>query len=327
MSRVIVKRAACAVLSVSLVGCASVHSQRINGKGEGLVYFLPKQDFVLTVTMKQKVVETATLSETPAYPDLTQQFVAAAAYPLLTKNLVQIEVDKNGLLHNATKSGITSQVDSVLNAAASAAGTLGAATKMTVAPELKKMECTDNGSNVYVFSPESKGFEACGIVVSIEPLGSLQTEPIAYKDDPAKRVRAGLYYRRLEPYLVRAAGKKNLSAVLMSPSKSPTYFAPVSRSLFSPSDTTVTFANGVATKYDRNSESEILGVVKLPAGVISAYFTAVGGVFDAFKTRDQKESEAIAKAVELELARKKLEECQAAVATNDPAQVKTACAK
>jgi hypothetical protein len=155
MSRVIVKRAACAVLSVSLVGCASVHSQRINGKGEGLVYFLPKQDFVLTVTMKQKVVETATLSETPAYPDLTQQFVAAAAYPLLTKNLVQIEVDKNGLLHNATKSGITSQVDSVLNAAASAAGTLGAATKMTVAPELKKMECTDNGSNVYVFSPES----------------------------------------------------------------------------------------------------------------------------------------------------------------------------
>lgn len=318
------KQVIAVLLLTILAGCAGVQSKRIDGKGEGLVYFLPKQDFIVTVTSKDGKAETVVFSKSAPYPDLGQQFVATGRTPFLTKNVVTIEVSKDGLLNNASKSSITSQLQNVLDALGSAAASVTTKAK-AVDADVESLPCSE-GSNVYVFAPDRKAFKICGVTISVEKIGKKLSKEVSYADDTeAKKGQDGLYYRRLEPYLVSARGENNKDAVLMSPSQSPTYFAPFAHSFFAPNDTTVTFADGIAAKYERTSESEVLGLLKLPASVITAYFTAVGSMFDMFKSTDQKDASAIQQRIDLELAKRKLEDCRAALAANDPTKVQAAC--
>lgn len=61
-------------------------------------------------------------------------------------------------------------------------------------------------------------------------------------------------------------------------------------------------------------------LLKLPAEVIGAYFSAAGGVFDAFKVKDNSEVSAVG-VLKLEMAKKKYEACLAAIKANDQTQI------
>lgn len=126
----------------------------------------------------------------------------------------------------------------------------------------------------------------------------------------ADQHESGLYYRQQEPYLIQVQGAGiNSAAVLMAPNESPVRFLPVSKTFFSGNSADFAFEDGVPTKYKQETEGEIVALLKLPADVLSAYFSAAGAVFDAFKERDQKEAAALAESLKLEVARKKYEAC------------------
>ena len=59
--------------------------------------------------------------------------------------------------------------------------------------------------------------------------------------------------------------------------------------------------------------ARLVSLLNLPADVIGAYFSAVGQVFDSFKSNDTKEATALSESLDLELTKQKYEACIAAI--------------
>jgi len=98
--------------SACLLGCASIESQESpSGKPiQGLSYYMPQKDFVVTLTVKGQKPERATIGTTAAYPDLSRQYVLQYGRNWLGKNSLDVSVTSTGLLSTAkssTQSGVT----------------------------------------------------------------------------------------------------------------------------------------------------------------------------------------------------------------------------
>ena len=57
--------------------------------------------------------------------------------------------------------------------------------------------------------------------------------------------------------------------------------------------------------------------MKLPSDIISAYFSAIGSIFDSFKQADQSESAALTESLKLEYSKQKVSDCIDAVKAKD----------
>ena len=97
--------------SACLLGCASIESQESPSGNpiQGLSYYMPQKDFVVTLTVKGQKPEKATIGTTAAYPDLSRQYVLRYGRNWLGKNTLDVAVTSSGLLsttNSSTQSGV-----------------------------------------------------------------------------------------------------------------------------------------------------------------------------------------------------------------------------
>ena len=139
-------------------------------------------------------------------------------------------------------------------------------------------------------------------------------------------MQAGIFYRQDLPYLVTVTGGAvNEAAMVFSPSDSRTHFLPIARTFFSSNSADFELSDGVPKRYKQASDGEGIALFKLPADVLSAYFSAVGSLFDAFKVRDTKQAEMLGESLKLELAKKKYDACLEALQAKDDNRIKALC--
>lgn len=323
-------------LVLALQGCANLTSAPSADKdlGDGLTYYLPKKDILLTIVVeKDKGITSVAVSTTSAYPDLKQAYVLRHERNLIGKTANNIGVDVNGLL-KSTKAVATSGVSDALKNLAESSASI----------RLNSFLVTDVtipcgvGTHTYIYpSTSAKDLSACGgLNVSIAKLTAEGSTASAQgKAAPPRETGSadtgkysGIYYRQAEPYLVTVTGPINTASVVFSPSAAPLKSLSIARTFFATGDSGMDFTDGMPTKYDQTTEGELVALFKLPATIIASYFAAIGSVFDAFKTRDTKEADDLASSIKLELAKKKYDACIKAIQDKDDAAItKLECGK
>lgn len=320
-------------LALLLQACASVTSEPSSDAslGDGLTYYLPKKDVLLTVVVGEKGVTTVSVGTTASYPDLSQPFVLRNQRNALARVASNIGIDTNGLL-KSTKSTATSGVSDALRNLAESVGSIK---PFSFLQSDAKPSCGVGTHSFIYSSKDAKGLKACGLDVSIARLPLTQGDDAKGSEVPARAsgsppagVYAGIYYRQSEPYLVTVTGVLNTAAIVLSPSNAPLKSLPVSRTFFASGEADIEFSEGVPIKFNQSLDGEAVALLKLPATVIAAYFSAIGSVFDSFKAQDSKQADELASSIKLELAKKKYEACIKAIQEGDDAAIaKLDCGK
>lgn len=313
----------------SLSACSSISSMQVvqEVKSDGLVYHLPKRDFLVTVTREANKPPVVALSVTEPYGDLSTTYVVEHNSHLLAKNKLTVNVNEAGLL-STSKATTTIDLDGVAKAIGGLGGrTRASIVKSPIEKSAKLPECMAVGSHVFVIQVPGEDIPVCRpgpnadpITVSIRPLWATTPIKVETRTSPGTR-DSGLFYRMNRPYLMAAAGPEvNAASLVMSPSESQTYFLPVTRGLFTTNDADFTFAQGIPTKYEQETDGELLALFKLPAKVLEEYFNAVGAALGKSKENDDKRTAALTASLKLEIEKKRVEACLEAIRTkNDTA--------
>jgi hypothetical protein len=286
------------------------------------------------------------------YPDTRNAFSLHPGLNHFGKNTLDVSVSSKGLL-SKTQSKTESQVsEAVINLASSKANLKTGKTAAVSSKEDQNV-CPRAGSYqrrirfddmaLKVLDGDAKLASYSEEVICANQTyrlsvkkywgGNLRNGPACVEDNTCK-AKAGLFYRQPLPYSVEVNLKTTsengvvtylpqLSATIYSPSESPISMLPIKKSFFADNDANFTFEDGVPTKYEEVSDGEIVSLLKLPADVLSAYFSAVGSVFEGFKTADTSEAESLTKQLELQLLKKKVDDCLDALETNDVAKIGT----
>jgi hypothetical protein len=305
---------------IALSACSSIRSIQNPAKGtdyvDGLTYFMPKKDLLVTVKVEKKncenVITQITLGTTPSYPDLSEYYVLRYQKNLVGKNTLDVGVNEAGLLTSA-KSTTVSQISDVFQKLASTAGLIK---PFALAPPKKTAEC-GVGEHTFVYDFSSGvTVPPCGVNITIKrppKVDSVHSHSKAVNEE-----HSGVFYRQHIPYRITADGNGlKVASIVFSPSESPIHFLPISKTFASDNKADFVFSEGIPTKYLQDTDGELVALLKLPADIIGAYFGAIGMVFESFKTTDKKEAEALAESLKLELAKKKYDACISAINAKD----------
>jgi len=307
-------------LACGLAGCSSYSSSNVHPDefNTGLVYFLPKKDLLVTISVANGRLTGVTLSTTTAYPDRTAAFVLNHETNGVAKNVTAFDI-KNGLLTSSVGTLTSGVSDALKNLAASSAAAAGNR-NLTDTREATSA-CARDGNHIFQLPSDSPGRTICGVQITVERLSP--APPFASETQPAleKSVliekRAGIYYRQVQALLVVASGQGTNAVSILYVPATPKYFLPTGRSFFANNGAEMTLDDGVPTKFKRDADGEVVALLKLPADVLAAYFSAVGSVFDAFKSRDSKETAALQESLKLEAVKQKYAACMTAVKSGD----------
>ena len=189
------------------------------------------------------------------------------------------------------------------------------------------MPCEDGKYRARIL-PDKKDVEIalqCGWKAKVARLPSDKSALDLSVPNKAESYSSGVFYRQNVPYslaISNDAGVKSLDFLMFSPNGSPTLFLPASRTLFSDNVAEFAFVDGSPTTYKQETTSEAVALLKLPATVVSAYFAAMGSMFDAFSTRREKQIADMSGEVKLALARQHYEDCIAAISKKDDDAIK-----
>lgn len=361
-------------LSSLVVGCASVASSRYKeGTESGLLYFLPKQYMVLTLTNSDEK-RTLSLAESPVLPDVDRGFVAKFVRNHVGKNELSVGTTEGGLLSGTAKASTVSQVSEILKAAArslayrevafrsgqNADRCVDGTYKWYVDPALEasvsaiREADTERGgekvgesedrmppasvnelsrSVVAIEDPNrslaSVSMKECGIQLEVKRLFTEMVPTQNKHVGTQEHSHSGFFYRRPVPYSVSAqigaSGGRVDTIVLLPTSDSPVLLLPVERSLFSVNNAEFAFSNGMPSSYKQDLDSELLGLVKLPADVLQAYFGALTSAFTERKAALTNEGAYLDQSRALYIQETKAKNCMDAVATGDNAAITAAC--
>lgn len=301
-----------------LSGCAAFSSTAVDNQTvtDGVVYYLPKRDILVTLAVDNTGKSTSvTIGQTAAYPDLSQPYLLKHEYGLFSKHETDIAVS-NGLL-TSSKATTTSNISEVAKAFGGAAGTLSFS-KNTQGNISKEKMCAE-GTHKILIESKAAQYPVCDVNISVDLLGAQSIKDTTRTKGEAQ---SGVYYRANLPYKVsvlRDSPKLHEVSLVFSPSDSPRMFMPLAKGLFADTKGELGFQDGVLTTFKQTTSSELVGIFKLPADVLSSYFAAIGGVFTAFKTNDDGETASLASNLKLELAKKKYDACLAAIKAKDDA--------
>lgn len=329
-----------------LAGCAPIQSKPldVSSNAEGLIYYLPKRDVVVTLTKPKDAPATLTVGIGAAYADLSKRYLLTVKGTPLGSRTHDVAVSESGLL----KSGNAVLVSNVGEIAAAIASSLGGVPwRLDAAGQ--SQDCTklasysiaiDGGKTVDNFCGFRIEVTATAFPAQAAPGTETSKEssdhrsgdklPAAVPTDVVHSHSggAGYYYRQARPYRVRvcptesspkACSDENtiLAGVLNSPTDAPVQFIPVSKTLFADNDNTVTFSDGVLTQYKEVKGSELLGLTSIPAEVIAAYFKAAGSLFDFLKQKSDSEVGQVNGQLALALAKMRYDACLVAIRNND----------
>jgi len=273
-----------------------------------------------------------------SYPDTTLAFSLHSGLNHFGKNTLDVSVTESGLL-SKSKSKVESKVSDALVNLAGTRAAITTAGRSAVAANGTNEVCPSKGTYVLRYrlqdtkwivdastprKPDTYSEQVkCGgtdYTIKIDKMwtDAMRNGPKCAVDRDCKS-KAGVFYRQSLPYSVqvKVGSKSKLAAVVYSPSESPVSMLPIKSSFFADSDTNFTFVDGVPTKYEEVSDGELVSLLRLPADVFSAYFSAVGAVFEGFKKTDTSEIDFLTKSLELELLKKKTEDCLTALEAED----------
>lgn len=316
---------------VMLQGCAGIQSNVLkeHQKIEGLAYHLPMRYFVLTVVRAKNSTTSAEWSESEVVADTRKTYALDYNPHLIGKTDTTIEVSVSGLLGTAN----TKTADSVA-ALEQVVETKSLPMKGAIAR--MEGECGADGTFIYLFEGTTTPARLCGdIEYGVTPLplarGESNTTSASKPADADIGVSAatGVFYRQQRPYIahVRVGAGSDIrvetSRILLAPNESPVMLLPYARTLFSANDGKITLDKGMPTKYEQSTDGEFVALLKVPAAVLSAYFTAMGNVFSAFSSNATKEQELAIKQYNLALLAYRLERCQEAFKKDDKTAMET----
>jgi hypothetical protein len=314
------------ILAGVVTGCSSLSSAPVSKSAEGLIYYMPRKDIKVTV-VREADKTTVTIGTTGAYADYMRPFVLSYEKSLLARTELKVGVSTTGLL-TSTKSVTTPGIGDALKNLASSLGAL----KGLSAPPTKPVECPKGTfTHIYTLPLDSKGIDPpCGLKVDIKPMFKESKEEdvaAAGKSPGGSSGSSGIFYRQDRPYLVHVIDPSgtgvNTSDVVFSPSESPIRLLPVARTMFAINTADFAFTDGVPTKFDQDSDGEIVAALKIPADVIGAYFEAIGKAFGNRKDESDKEAAALLAQLQLELAKDKFKDCMEAIKKGDDTLVQT----
>lgn len=305
----------CLIVVAGLVSaCSSVNTVRNPSSKnlDGLVYYMPEKDFLVTIVVASGAVTSAVIGTTSSYPDMSKRYVLKHKMNAFGKNTLDVVIGPNNLLTSA-KSKTVSSVNEVFRSIGQIMGTID---PMFVGPAVPAT--CGNGTHTFIYTANDvsrKDLAPCGLKLTID---QMSTPAVIEGDQSTEKSGSGVYYRQNIPYkIVVQGGAINSAAIVLSPSNSPDYFLPVSKTFFANNDSELGFADGVPTGYKQDTDGEVVALLKMPAEVISAYFTAVGQIFTNFKNTDSGEGAALEQEVKLELQKRKYEACKIAIKNDD----------
>jgi hypothetical protein len=286
---------------------------------EGLPYYLPKRPILITVVVDKgdkPAPPSLTVAQGVMEPDMAHRFTLKYGQNAVGTNAIVVGINSKGLLQSANNT-ITSSTGQI---ATNLGAVLGAVSGMAVpAAPAPAQPCVAGQTYNYVYHTDGAlGAQppiACGITLTITrdiPTAKIPSAVNASLLPGAGKSKAGFFFRQEIAYKIEAtdtAGALLGQWIAYSPDASDTFFYPISATLFANSHTNFTFTDGIPSNVDQTTDSEINGVLQIPANIISGYTTALGQVFSAFNTdRTDKVSAAVSKS--------KLEYCKATIAAN-----------
>jgi len=219
------------VAAALLAGCSSLESSRSRGAvPEGLIYYLPKADVQLTVVKTGGTVTAVSIGVTPSYPDFDHRYVLRHERNPVGKSTLNVGVT-SGLLQSSRATSV-SQIASIATSLGTIAGNVAgftAAARTEVADT-----CPDNGTFTFIYPTAASSAtprNACRLAVEIEPLGidagAAPADGAGSGGDETQY--SGLFFRQNEPYKVTVSNGFDASAIVFSPTRSPTFRLPVKR--------------------------------------------------------------------------------------------------
>jgi hypothetical protein len=304
----------------SLAGCAGFVSTPVVDNSQpvpaadGIYYYMPTAPIVVQVTVDDKGNKTPSIPAFAAVPDRSKPYLLTVPDNYIGENHATLSVGPTGLLQSAATAE-TSGADMLVKTVASDLGAISAlaghgpalapvapptcqnSTTHTLLIDLKKMPATGN---------------ICQLNVNVERLGGKFPLTDSSRASDYGLQQAGIFYKMEIPYMITVTApgaSSGQSFIAYSPNEAPVQFMPLKRSFFANNTTTFTLQDGILTKSESDLGGELTGAVALPADAISAYMTAFGSVFTAFKNNSNGESAAA-------LANAQWQLCKAALAAN-----------
>lgn len=318
-----------ACLAVSVTGCTSVSSVPAKSlkHPNGVVYVLPNRLIDVQVQFSTTGKHSISVKGGSYYPDADPASIfVARAHEGKIGSIKASLTTSNGLLQTA-ESTYTGKADEFATAVGDA---LGAVNGRAVSPSepgsvdaCKAQDLTvslsiplvDRGKKLFALGDKARCSE---VTLTVDPLFD-DTLPsmLAVKKKPRKD---GLWYRIELPYQVTAAlGQKTYTtSVVMLPDDSPAFFVEMESGIFADANNKVGFSNGILTSYEGGNDSEVISLLKLPAGIIAAYATAVGAVFSNFSAADKHEINSEITKINQQLMLEKIEACKVAMEREQP---------
>jgi hypothetical protein len=307
----------------ALTACAVVQSRVVDdtkATPDGVVYYMPRRPFLVTVTTPAATTavpnpsSTVAIAQGTAEAHLKHRFVLSQGTNLVGKAEFNIAVGTNGLL-KTSNSTATSEVTTALQNAVTSAGTLvGVATAppglhganpllVSAQIALPTNGCPPPGTSYqYPLYPEIVSLPGdpnaqltnfCGYQVSwkLAAGGKTSYPPNQNFTDANPLGVSGIFYRHELPYDVSVIGPKDTNgnatvavSVLTSPDESEIDFFPVKESFFASNDAKLTITDGVLTGVDQTTDGEVTAALGLPSTVLSNYTSAIGQIFGNLTT-------------------------------------------
>lgn len=337
------------VAALALAGCTSVSSRMAStdpNKNNGIVYSLPNRMIDVQVDFSETGDHKITVKGGNYYSDGDDKsrYVARIHRGKIGKVAAKLTTSA-GLLATADAK-YTGQADEFAKALGSALGFVGAARDREDIKNDDPAHCKRNLTASHSIPlPDSAKFYNATAIESINALGGNAQcaqvsivvtrvgtfSPYIYKesDNSHKTTRTdGLWYRVGLPYTVRAqiGDGAIATALIMFPDESHPFFVKMESGIFADAESKLIFTNGMLTTYEKNNDSEVISLLKLPAGVISAYAEAVGNIFSNFSTAEKHEINAQVAEINREIMLRKIETCNLAISQNQPADtIKELC--
>jgi hypothetical protein len=344
-------------LSIASAGCAPIRSTKLpamNSQNEvvktqgGMVYYLPKQQLKLTLTVVQGAQGTpstrsVTVVTTDPFADRSARYVAQYRRNQIGSNTLKVKINSNGLLDGDTEGSSTPQVAEFLGRLA------GIDAREARFKEREKEGCKDPGTYEWILDRIDNrvsvalheqgrvhdvamtGSEPdpswCGLTVRIDELVEQVTEQ-SWSGVDLHGNGHGFFYRQKRPVQVTVStdgGERKVFVHTLVDERSPTEYLPIPRTLFAATTWKVTFSNGTPTFYDVNAGGDVLGLAKLPADVLKAYSQAVTAGLNDRKGMATAETEYLKQLAALATQQAKYEACRAAAQGGDPGKIQDAC--
>jgi hypothetical protein len=289
---------------------------------------MPRRPIKVTVSVDDKSGQTVSVQAGDTIADINHRFVLNYHENLAGKNHANIVINPNGLLTSSnadTTSGVSQLAQNVAKAVGSITPLLRLGELPPQAPTPTQICKPGQTYNLLIFPEMSKSGTVCNYSVLATPLWDKSPGNASDNERVAKAGSAnpGIFYKHDLPYLVAVvdvSDPKNAVTpsffTATSPDESAINFVPIPQTLFANSSGNFTFSNGTLASADQSSDGELVGLASLPADILSAYFGAVGNIFQAFSSTSQQQTNAITQQQSLSLEKIKRQVCQAAIENN-----------